>query len=74
MRGLLEKCFSIALMCSLLLAFIMILGQLVGLIFGQSAWVIQSSEWLKQPTIILAAIFSAIAFILGYFPEYKETE
>lgn len=52
----------------------MVGGQLIGLLFGNGEMAVQSSELLKQPTIILAAIFSGFAFILGYFPDYKQKD
>ncbi|WP_142828502.1 hypothetical protein [Planococcus soli] len=72
MQLLLERLFVICLLSSILLGLIMVGGQLIGLLFGNGEMVVQSSELLKQPTIILAAIFSGFAFILGYFPDYKE--
>lgn len=51
----------------------MVLSQLAGLAIGNGEFVIKVAEVLKQPTIILAAIFSAFAFILGYFPKYRES-
>ncbi|MFS8188472.1 hypothetical protein ACMG4J_17230 [Rossellomorea marisflavi] len=71
MQRLLERFFAISLLLSLVLAFIMVISQLIGLIMGNGEWAIISSEWLKQPTIILAAIFSGIAFVLGYTKAYK---
>lgn len=72
MQLLLERLFVTCLLLSILLGLIMVGGQLIGLLFGNGEMVVQSSELLKQPTIILAAIFSGFAFILGYFPDYKE--
>lgn len=74
MQKLLENLFTICLLLSLLLAFIMVAAQVIGLIIGNGNLMIQSSEALTQPTIILAAVFSGIAFILGYFPNYQETK
>lgn len=72
MKLLLERLFAICLLLSILLGLTMVGGQLIGLLLGNGEMVVQSSELLKQPTIILAAIFSGFAFILGYFPDYKE--
>lgn len=72
MQLLLERLFVICLLSSIVLGIIMVGGQLIGLLIGNGEMVVQSSELLKQPTIILAAIFSGFAFILGYFPKYKE--
>lgn len=72
MQLLLERLFTICLLLSILLGLIMVGSQLAGLLFGNGEWVVKSSELLKQPTIILAAIFSGFAFLLGYFPDYKE--
>lgn len=72
MQLLLERLFAICLLLSILLGLIMVVSQLIGLLFGNGEMVVQSTELLKQPTIILAAIFSGFAFILGYFPDYKE--
>ncbi|MFS0788818.1 hypothetical protein ABC345_20865 [Shouchella sp. 1P09AA] len=74
MQNTLEKLFTISLILSIVCALTMILLQLVGLIIGNGDLVIASSEWLKAPTIILSAVFSGIAFVLGYFPDYKEEE
>lgn len=74
MQKLLERLFTICLILSLLLALIMVAAQMIGLIIGNGNLMIQSSEVLTQPTIVLAALFSGIAFILGYFPNYKETK
>lgn len=73
MQAVLEKLFTVSLILSVLLALTMIFGQIIGLISGNGELVTLSSEWLKRPTIILAAIFSGIAFVLGYFPAYKDT-
>ncbi|WP_252312203.1 hypothetical protein [Sinobaca sp. H24] len=73
MQKLLERLFTICLILSLLLAFIMVVTQIIGLLIGNGNLMIQSSEMLTQPTIVLAALFSGIAFILGYFPSYQET-
>ncbi|MFB5660413.1 hypothetical protein [Alteribacillus sp. HJP-4] len=72
MQLLLERLFTICLLLSLLLALSMVLSQLTGIIIGNGEVVVQSSEILTQPTIILAAIFSGLAFILGFFPKYQE--
>lgn len=72
MQKLLERLFTICLLLSISLGLIMVLSQLVGLAIGNGEFVIKIGETLKQPTIVLAAIFSAFAFILGYFPKYRE--
>ncbi|ADC49615.1 hypothetical protein BpOF4_07785 [Alkalihalophilus pseudofirmus OF4] len=72
MQLLLERLFSLCLLLSLLLALTMVVSQLIGFMIGNGELVIQSRDILKQPTIIFAAIFSGIAFILGYFPAYQE--
>ncbi|MFC4713554.1 hypothetical protein [Planococcus dechangensis] len=71
MQILLERLFTICLLLSILMGLIMVGSQLIGLLIGNGELAVQSSELLKQPTIILAAIFSGFAFILGYFPDYK---
>lgn len=71
MQTLLERLFTICLLLSILMGLIMVGSQLIGLLVGNGELVVQSSELLKQPTIILAAIFSGFAFILGYFPDYR---
>ncbi|MBB6451041.1 preprotein translocase subunit SecG [Geomicrobium halophilum] len=74
MQKMLERLFTISLVLSLTLAFLMILLQMIGLVIGDGQLMVQASEWLTQPTIILAAVFSGIAFILGYFPKYRESK
>lgn len=71
MKTILERLFTICLLLSILLGLTMVGIQLIGLLIGNGEMVVRSSELLKQPTIILAAIFSGFAFILGYFPDYK---
>lgn len=71
MQKILEKCFTFSLLISVGLGFLMIVMQMIGLLIGNGELMIQSTDWLKQPTIIFAAVFSGIAFILGYFPKYQ---
>lgn len=72
MEKVLENLFAITLLTSLILGLLMIVLQVIGLITGNGQLMIQSNEWLKQPVIILIAIFAGAAFILGYFPKYRE--
>ncbi len=68
----LKYLFTITLFISLVLALVMIALQVIGLITGNGQLMIQANEWLKQPVIIFIAIFSGVAFIFGYFPNYRE--
>lgn len=72
MEKVLKRLFTITLITSLILALVMITLQVIGLVIGNGQLMIQSSNWFKQPVIILIAIFSGVAFILGYFPKYHE--
>ncbi|MBM6629530.1 hypothetical protein JTF04_07525 [Mammaliicoccus vitulinus] len=72
MQKILEKTFTVCLVLSVTIVFILILAQAIGLIIGNGGFMIQANNLLLTPAIVLAAIFSGIAFILGYFPEYKE--
>lgn len=74
LQKVLERLFTISLLASLTLALIMITLQVIGLLSGNGQLMIQSGEWLKQPTIILVAIFSGTAFILGYFSKYRDDQ
>ncbi|GAA0349002.1 MULTISPECIES: hypothetical protein [Oceanobacillus] len=71
MQKFLEKAFIVSLILSILTALIMVLTQLFGLIIGNGELMINVSDLLLRTAIILAAVFSGIAFILGYFPKYK---
>lgn len=72
MEKFLEKAFVIFLFLSILIALIMVLLQMLGLVIGSGSFIVKVNETLLTPAIILAAIFSGIAFILGYFPKYKD--
>lgn len=72
MQKILETVFTICLLLSIFVAFILVLLQLIGLIIGNGELMIKANDVLLTPAIVLAAIFSGIAFILGYFPKYKE--
>lgn len=72
MEKFLEKAFVIFLFFSILIALIMVLLQILGLVIGSGEFIIKVNETMLTPAIILAAIFSGIAFILGYFPKYKD--
>ncbi|WP_080872916.1 hypothetical protein [Oceanobacillus timonensis] len=72
MQKLLEKAFTVSLILSILTALIMVLIQLFGIVIGNGELIIKASDILLRTAIILAAVFSGIAFILGYFPKYKE--
>ncbi|MBU0439319.1 hypothetical protein [Staphylococcus succinus] len=72
MERFLEKVFVIFLFLSILTALIMVLLQILGLVIGNGEFIIKVNETLLTPAIILAAIFSGIAFVLGYFPKYKD--
>ncbi|WP_093335646.1 hypothetical protein [Salibacterium halotolerans] len=74
MQKVLERLFTLSLVASLTFAALMILLQVIGLVVGSGSLMVQSSEWLTQPTIILSAVFSGTAFILGYFPAYRENK
>ncbi|MBO1920034.1 hypothetical protein J4710_09990 [Staphylococcus xylosus] len=45
--------------------------QLLGLIILNGEFIIKVNDILLTPAIILAAIFSGVAFILGYFRNIK---
>lgn len=49
----------------------MVLLQIIGLVIGNGEFIIKVNETLLTPSIILAAIFSGIAFVLGYFPKIQ---
>ncbi|RIO57256.1 hypothetical protein BUZ85_20015 [Mammaliicoccus sciuri] len=72
MEKLLEKVFGIFLLLSIVTALIMVSAQLLGLIMLNGAFIIKVNDMLLTPAIILAAIFSGVAFILGYLPKYKD--
>lgn len=72
MEKLLEKIFAIFLLLSIITALIMVIAQLLGLIILNGEFIIKVNNILLTPAIILAAIFSGVAFILGYFPKYKD--
>nr|WP_263314212.1 hypothetical protein [Mammaliicoccus sp. Marseille-Q6498] len=72
MEKFLEKAFVIFLFLSILTALIMVLAQMVGLIIGNGSFIINVSDTLLTPSIVFAAIFGGIAFILNYFPKYKD--
>lgn len=72
MQKFLEFTFTFCLLLSIIIALILVLAQMVGLIIGNGDLMIQVNDVLLTPAIILAAIFSGIAFILGYFPKYKQ--
>ncbi|RIM75474.1 hypothetical protein BU121_12010, partial [Staphylococcus xylosus] len=66
MEKLLEKIFAIFLLLSIVTALIMVIAQLLGLIILNGEFIIKVNDILLTPAIILAAIFSGVAFILGY--------
>ena len=66
MEKLLEKIFAIFLLLSIITALIMVIAQLLGLIILNGEFIIKVNDILLTPAIILAAIFSGVAFILGY--------
>lgn len=72
MEKFLEKIFVIFLFLSILTALIMVFLQMLGLIIGNGEFIIKVNDILLTPSIILASIFAGIAFILGYFPKYKD--
>ncbi len=72
MQRFLERAFIVCLMLSVATAFILVLTQLLGLVMGDGNIMIRANEILLTPAIVLAALFSAFAFILGYFPKYKQ--
>ena len=72
MEKLLEKIFAIFLLLSIITALIMVIAQLLGLIILNGELIIKVNDILLTPAIILDSIFSGVAFILGYFPKYKD--
>lgn len=72
MQKILETIFTVCLLLSIFVAFILVALQLIGLIIGNGELMIKANDTLSTPAIVLAAIFSGVAFILGYFPKYKE--
>ncbi|PTH90740.1 hypothetical protein BU108_13065, partial [Staphylococcus xylosus] len=63
MEKLLEKIFAIFLLLSIITALIMVIAQLLGLIILNGEFIIKVNDILLTPAIILAAIFSGVAFI-----------
>lgn len=72
MQKILEKAFTVCLVISIGIVFILVISQMVALIFGNGTFMIEANDVLLTPGIVFAAIFSGIAFVLGYFPQYKE--
>lgn len=72
MIKLLESIFVIFLSLSLLTALILVFSQLMGLLIGNGELMLQMNDMLLTPAIVSAAIFSGVAFILGYTNKYKD--
>lgn len=73
MQKLLEYTFIVCLILSIITAAILVITQLIGLVIANGDLMVQVNNLLLTPAIILAAVFSGVAFILGYFPKYKKS-